>query len=42
MPSLGFEIHLRRMIGVPRAFCQRTLLRFQTRFRRNDPGSTGE
>ena len=38
MPSLGFEIDLRRIIGVPRAFCQRTRLRFQTGCCRNDPG----
>lgn len=41
MPSLGFEIDLCRMIGVPRAFCQRSRLRFQTGCCRNDPGESG-
>ena len=41
MPSLGFEIHLCRMIGVPRAFCQYSLLRFQTGCCRKDPGESG-
>ena len=41
MPSLGFEIDLRRMIGVRRAFCQHSCLRFQTGCCRNDPGESG-